>query len=84
MTLFAPRPEYPYDARRQKVTGSGVALIAVDSASGNVINVSMAQSTGNLLDSACIAGFQSVGDFVASTAEKIRCPITFTLTGASY
>ena len=51
MTLFAPRPEYPYDARRQKVTGSGVALITVDSVSGSVINVSMVQSAGNpLLD----------------------------------
>ena len=84
MTLFAPRPEYPYDARRQKVTGSGVALIAVDSASGNVANVSMVQSTGNpLLDSASIAGL-SRWRFRPGTANRIRCPITFTLTGASY
>lgn len=84
MTLFAPRPEYPYDARRQKVTGSGVALIAVDPVSGSVINVSMAQSTGNpLLDSASIAGL-SRWRFRPGTAGKIRCPITFTLTGASY
>jgi len=84
MTLFAPRPEYPYDARRQKVTGSGVALITVDPVSGSVINVSMVQSAGNrLLDDASIAGL-SRWRFRPGTASRIRCPITFTLTGASY
>ncbi len=84
MTLFAPRPEYPYDARRQKVTGSGVALITVDPFSGSVINVAMVQSAGNrLLDDASIAGL-SRWRFRPGTASRIRCPITFTLMGASY
>ena len=30
MVAYAPRPVYPYEARRQRVTGSGVALLTVD------------------------------------------------------
>ena len=84
MTVFAPRPEYPYAARRQKITGSGVALIVVDSVSGTVLEVSMRQSAGSpILDDAAIAGLKR-WRFKPGTASKIRCPITFTLTGATY
>ena len=34
--MYAPRPVYPYDARRQRVTGSGIALLTVDSVDGSV------------------------------------------------
>jgi hypothetical protein len=44
--LSAPRPSYPYEARRQRITGSGVALLAIDQTAGRVTNVSMSQSTG--------------------------------------
>lgn len=84
MVSFAPRPEYPYDARRQKITGSGVAMIRIDSTSGEVIDVSMLQSTGSVpLDRATIAGMHR-WRFKPGTASRIRCPITFTLTGAAY
>jgi hypothetical protein len=36
---YAPRPVYPYEARRQRVTGSGVALLTVDQTSGTVTDV---------------------------------------------
>src|ERR1044072_2010131 len=39
--VSAPRPEYPYEARRQKITGEGVAAMTVDPASGQVSGVSM-------------------------------------------
>ena len=43
LALSAPRPEYPYEARRQRLTGTGVALLLVDPASGAVTDVSIAQ-----------------------------------------
>ena len=46
LAISAPRPEYPYEARRQRLTGTGVALLSVDPTSGNVISVSMIRSTG--------------------------------------
>ena len=44
--LSAPRPDYPYEARRQKITGEGVALLTIDPRNGEVINITMSKSTG--------------------------------------
>jgi len=74
--LSAPRLEYPYEARRQKITGSGIVVITVDPVSGNVTNVVMETTTGNpVLDNAAIK---------PGTASRVRTPITYTLTGAAY
>ena len=80
----APRPEYPYEARRQRITGDGTALLVIDSSSGNVVAVTMTKSTGNqFLDSAAMTGFKR-WRFKPGTVSSVTCPITFTLTGASY
>lgn len=84
LALSAPRPEYPYEARRQKITGSGVAVMSVDPGSGNVTDVTMATSTGSaFLDNAAIAGF-SRWRFKPGSVSTVTCPVTFTLSGASY
>jgi outer membrane biosynthesis protein TonB len=44
-TYFAP--SYPYEARRQRITGTGILLIEVDSTSGAPTAVTMARSTGH-------------------------------------
>ncbi|HEV2805653.1 MAG TPA: energy transducer TonB [Chthoniobacterales bacterium] len=84
LALNAPRPEYPYEARRQKITGDGIAILTIDSNSGNVIDVTMSKSTGNsFLDNAAVAGFKR-WRFKPGTVSSVTCPVTFTLTGASY
>jgi protein TonB len=84
LALSAPRPEYPYEARRQRLTGSGVAVLLVDPASGSVTSVSIARSTGSaILDNAAISGFKR-WRFKPGTVAKVSAPITFTLTGAAY
>jgi TonB family protein len=84
LALNAPRPEYPYEARRQKITGDGIAVLTVDPNTGAVIHVTMAKSTGNqFLDNAALTGF-SRWRFKPGTVSSVTCPITFTLTGASY
>jgi TonB family protein len=84
LALRAPRPEYPYEARRQRITGSGVGLLTVDSASGNVIDVRMSQSTGSvILDNATVSGLRR-WRFKPGDVTSIQVPITFTLTGAVY
>src|SRR6478735_3999386 len=45
--LSAPRPQYPYEARRQKITGDGIALMTIDPGTGNVF-----------LDNAAVTGFR--------------------------
>src|SRR5438477_12704837 len=56
LAINAPRPQYPYEARSRRITGSGVCVVTVDAASGNVSGASMKQSIGNsILDDAALS-----------------------------
>ena len=84
VAVSAPRPEYPYEARRMRATGSGVCVMTVDTSSGAVTSAVMAQSTGNpILDNAAVSAFRR-WRFKPGTVSKVRTPITFTMTGAQY
>lgn len=82
--VSAPRPEYPYEARRAKMTGSGVCVMTVDPSSGSVTSAEMATSTGSpILDNAATSAFRR-WRFKPGTVSKVRTPITFTMTGAQF
>jgi protein TonB len=82
--VYSPKPPYPYEARSRRLTGSGVCILNVDVASGSVTEASMAQSTGSpVLDNATTDTFRR-WRFRPGTVSKVKVPITFTLTGASY
>jgi TonB family protein len=84
VAVSAPRPEYPYEARRTKTTGSGVCVMSVDTGSGAVTSAEMAQSTGSpILDNAATSAFRR-WRFKPGTVSKVRTPITFTMSGAQY
>src|SRR6266496_283739 len=84
LAISAPRPQYPYEARSRKITGSGVCVVTVDAASGNVTGGSMTQSTGSpILDNSALSAFRQ-WRFRPGTVSEFRIPITFTMTGASY
>jgi TonB family protein len=84
LAISAPRPEYPYEARRQRITGDGIVAMTVDPVTGNVSSVSMSKSTGSpFLDNAALTGFRR-WRFKPGTVSSVNCPVTFTLTGASY
>ena len=84
LALNAPRPEYPYEARRRNITGSGVVALTVDPANGEVIDAVMEQSIGSsILDQAALSAFRR-WRFKAGTPGRVRVPITFTITGAQF
>jgi len=84
LVMYAPRPVYPYEARRHRITGSGIALLIIDPTDGDVTAVQMAQSCGNaILDNATLEAFRR-WRFKPGTAPTVQVPITYTLTGASY
>lgn len=84
MAVSAPRPEYPYEARRSKITGSGVCVMSVDPGSGSVTSADMAVSTGSpILDNAATSAFRR-WRFKPGTVSRVRTPITFTMSGAQY
>lgn len=84
LTVYAPRPAYPYEARRGGITGSGVAELTVNPGVGNVIDARMAQSTGNvILDNATLEALRR-WRFKSGIPTNVQVPITYTLTGVSY
>ena len=81
---YAPRPVYPYEARRQRVTGSGIASLTVDQTSGTVTDVRMAQSCGNvILDNSTLDALRR-WRFKPGGVTQVEVPITYTLMGVSY
>ncbi|PZR73544.1 MAG: hypothetical protein DLM73_10465 [Chthoniobacterales bacterium] len=82
--VYAPRPDYPLVARQQKITGSGVVRMKINSA-GQTKSVGMAQSTGSpILDRAAIEAFRRWRFKPGAFKDWARCPITFTMSGAQY
>lgn len=83
--ISAVRPEYPYNARRSKITGGGVVLMTVDVVTGNVTGATMAQSTGSpMLDNAALSAFRTWRFKPRATESKVWWPVTFTMSGAQY
>jgi TonB family protein len=77
IAVSAPLPEYPYQAMRANVTGSGVCVMIVDTSSGKVTSAMMAQSTGNaILDKVTTNTFLR-WRFKPGTVSQVRVPITY-------
>lgn len=71
---------YPYEAKKNLITGAGVAVVSINPA-GQVTNVTMAVSTGSpILDRATIDGLQSA-KFKPGTVPLVKIPVRFTMSG---
>jgi TonB family protein len=77
MAVRAPLPEYPYQAKRANITGSGVCVMTIDTVSGKVTDAMMAQSTGDgILDKVTINTFR-MWRFKPGTVSQIRVPVDY-------
>ncbi len=77
MAVSAPLPEYPYQAKRAKITGNGVCIMTIDTASGKVTDAMMAQSTGDaMLDKVTTNTFRR-WRFKPGTVWQVRVPIDY-------
>ncbi len=79
---FEKRPyvQYPYEAKRQRLTGKGVLVLEINPATGNVLKVRMARSTGHaILDQAALTAFRTA-HFRNGTPSPVKIPISFSLT----
>ena len=77
VAVRTPMPDYPYQAKRAHVTGNGVCVMIVDTATGNVTSVVMEQSTGNgILDKVTTDAFRK-WRFKPGTVSRIRVPISY-------
>jgi TonB family protein len=79
--LSTPAPEYPIEARRQKVTGLGIYELRVDTRTGHVKNVTIVLSTYSpILDLECKRALIR-WRFKPGAIAKARLPILFTVRG---
>ena len=78
---YAPRPQYPYEATRRQIMGSGFFRLTLDPSRGSVVNVTMVKSTGSpILDNAATSAFRQ-WRWKPGRWKEIDLPITFTIGG---
>lgn len=74
-------PNYPYEARRAKRTGSGIVVFDVDPSTGAVTTARMAQSTGHPeLDEAVIETFKKAR-FRKGVPPRQKTAVSFVMGG---
>jgi len=79
LVVHQVRPEYPFEARRNRISGQGVLVGDVDIKTGIVRSVRMEKSTGaRILDQAVLSAF-SQWRFKPGTVHHFRTPITYTM-----
>ncbi len=84
LLLYAPLPTYPYEARKARVVGSGVALIRVNSDTGKVDDVTMEISTGSdLLDNETLNALRR-WRFKPHSTDRAKVPISYSMNGVSF
>jgi protein TonB len=84
VAYFAPRPNYPLEARPRWLTGSGIVWLNVDSRTGYVISAPVLKSTGHkILDEAALDAFRQ-WRFKPGKISTVRIPINFTMRGVKY
>lgn len=77
--VSAPRPAYPYEARQQGWTGSGIVVVDVNVKTGLVVGARMLKSTGHaILDHSAICAFCRWHFRPGTTAKQVKIPIAFT------
>jgi TonB family protein len=77
IAVSAPLPQYPFQAKRAHITGSGLCVMIVDTATGKVTNAMMVESTGDgILDKVTTNTFQK-WRFKPGTVSQVRVPITY-------
>src|SRR5258708_1802175 len=76
--IWKPHIDYPAEARRAGITGSGVVAVEVDCVTGKVTRAYMLKSTGSvILDDAAMSAFRQAKFLPGSFGSPIRIPISF-------
>jgi TonB family protein len=84
VAVFAPKPDYPAEARARHLTGSGVVMLDVDIATGEVMSAHMLQSMGHkILDDAALDAFRKWRFKPGKAAPHITIPIRYSMNGTT-
>jgi protein TonB len=75
--INAPPPVYPYQAQRHHISGEGICVVTVDTASGKVTDATMEQSTGNAILDKSTTDTLRQWRFKPGTVSRVRVPVTY-------
>ena len=76
--IYKPVIDYPYEARRAGITGSGIVAVDVDYATGKVTRAYMLKSTGSsVLDRAAMSSFREAKFLPGTFESPIKIPISY-------
>jgi TonB family protein len=79
--MSGPKPELPPEARGQHLSGRGVYLMHFDKPTGNLIDVTLSQSTGStVLDQAAIATLRQ-WHATPGCPREVPFTVTYSVTG---
>jgi TonB family protein len=85
LATYAPRPQYPYEARSRHVTGRGVVVLRINAETGLVSGYKMARSTGSpILDNAALSAFRQWRFAPRRGPTILPIPVSFTMSGVQY
>jgi len=85
VAIFAPKPDYPLEARSKHWGGSGIVLLDVETKTGEATSARMLKSTGHqILDEALLQAFRRWRFIPGRIAPHVKIPVTYTMEGASY
>jgi TonB family protein len=85
IAIYAPKPDYPFEARSKHWVGHGLIILDMNVESGEVTAAHMEKSTGHqILDDAALDAFRRWHFQPGKCAPKVKIPINFTMTGANY
>lgn len=77
--LSYPKPKYPLEARKHRITGMGIFEVRIEPATGLVTSVTVIRSTGfTILDRSATDTLKR-WKFRPNTLIRARIPITFSL-----
>ena len=80
VAFYAPKPEYPAEARAHNLEGRGMFVVRINPKTGHVKSVSVEKSTGSaILDKAAMDAFRQWKFTLGTPVVKI--PMTFTASG---
>ena len=71
MVVYAPRPVYPYEARRQRVTGSGIALLTLGSGDRCHSDAELWQQEAIQLKFQNDLSYQQIAEIMQTTANNV-------------
>lgn len=79
LLLIAVRPDYPYEARRQRFTGSGIFELRFDYETGRLREVHVEKSTGQRMLDGHAIGALKLWKAKPRSIHTLRVPIAFEL-----